>query len=273
MTAIAAALAQARGRLPTNEARLLLADLLQCTPVWLLTHDDESLDAAQAQAFADLVERRAAGEPIAYLLGQREFYGRRFRTTPATLIPRPETELLVDIALAKVGADGTDSILDLGTGSGCIAISVALERPHATVTALDVSPAALTVAQDNANRLGATVHFLHSDWFDSLDARGFDLILANPPYIAAADPHLQQGDLRFEPPDALASGADGLDAIRRIVCDAPRYLAPHGELWIEHGYDQAAAVRRLLCETGFDRVVSQRDLAGIERISGGAVHS
>jgi release factor glutamine methyltransferase len=215
------------------------------------------------------VARRAAGEPVAYLLGLREFYGRDFAVTPDVLIPRPETELLVDIAVEKVGADGTVNILDLGTGSGCLAVTLALELPLARVTAVDVSPAALDVAHGNAARLGARVAFVASDWFAALPPARYDLIVANPPYIAAGDPHLAQGDLRFEPAGALTDHADGLAAIRRIVMAAPHWLVPGGWLFFEHGYDQAAAVHALLADAGFAAIEQRRDLAGIVRASGG----
>jgi release factor glutamine methyltransferase len=275
MNTVGAALAAARAQLPLAEARLLLGHLLQRPLAWLIAHDDAPLDASQVSAFAALVRRRAEGEPIAYLTGSREFFGHDFAVGPGVLIPRPETELLVEQALrfvqgtTKVGAGGPARILDLGTGSGCIAISIALATPEAAVTAVDQSPAALSIARNNAIRLDASVSFLASDWFGALADQSFDLIVSNPPYIADGDTHLGEGDLRFEPSTALASGADGLDAIRRIIAGAPGYLNPGGELWLEHGYDQATGVRSLLQAGGFEDVASQRDLAGIERISGG----
>jgi release factor glutamine methyltransferase len=269
MTTVAAALAAARAKLPASEARLLLGQVLGRATAWLLAHDDELLDEVALLAFASLVARRAGGEPVAYLLGQREFFGREFIVSPAVLIPRPETELLVDIALEKVGAGATARILDLGTGSGCIAITLALELPLTRVTALDASAAALDVARLNAQRHGATLRLLHSDWFGALGDERFDLIVANPPYIAAADPHLAVGDLRHEPSAALASGANGLDAIRAIIAAAPAHLAAGGQLWLEHGYDQALALRELLAAAGFAAIEQHRDLAGIVRVSGG----
>jgi release factor glutamine methyltransferase len=185
------------------------------------------------------------------------------------LIPRPETELLVDIAREKVGAGGTVNILDLGSGSGCLAVTLALELPQARVTAVDVSPAALEVARANAARLGARVAFAASDWFAALPPARYDLIVSNPPYIAAGDPHLAQGDLRFEPAGALTDRADGLAAIRRIVAAAPAWLAPGGWLFCEHGYDQAAAAHALLVAAGYTDIEQHRDLAGIVRASGG----
>ncbi len=267
MTTVAAALAAARAKLPANEARLLLGHLLQQAPAWLLAHDDESLDEDALLSFASLVARRAGGEPVAYLVGYREFFGRRFAVSPAVLIPRPETELIVELATARVGAGGTATILDLGTGSGCIAISLALELPLARVTAVDSSAEALRMAAANSLSLGTAVRLIQSDWFSGLTGEKFDLIVSNPPYIASGDSHLQSGDLRHEPPQALASGADGLDAIRRIVTMAARHLSPNGYLLIEHGYDQAHAVSDLLCAAGFSDIRVYPDIAGIPRVS------
>lgn len=276
---LAAVITTAREKLPTSEARLLLGHVLQKPLAWLLAHDDEVLDEAGLSAFKTLVTRRAAGEPVAYLLGYREFFGREFLTTPATLIPRPETELLVERVIEKVSlkvGDGETAIkhksrriLDLGTGTGCIAITLALECPGVLVCAIDASKAALDVAQSNAQRLNANVRFLHSDWFAAVGGETFDVIVSNPPYIAAEDAHLTQGDLRFEPPAALASGADGLDAIRHIIAAAPAHLSAYGQLWLEHGYDQADTVRALLAAAGFTAIAQHRDLAGIVRVSGG----
>lgn len=278
MNTVKAALAAAREKLPASEARLLLGHVLDRPAAWLVAHDDALLEEADLLRFASLVARRKGGEPVAYLVGYREFYGREFAVLPAVLIPRPETEMLVDLALAqevgvgataKCTATGATSILDLGTGSGCIAVTLALEIRQAEVTAVDASAAALSVARENAERLGATLRFQQSNWFDQLAGETFDLIVANPPYIATTDPHLCAGDLRHEPEPALASGADGLDAIRQIVAGAPRYLRPRGRLWLEHGYDQAAAVHELLAAAGFDDIQQHRDVAGIVRVSGG----
>lgn len=268
MTTVDAALAAARRRLPAAEAKLLLRRLLGCDAAWLAAHGDAPLAAAQASGLASLVERRAAGEPIAYLLGEREFYGRRFAVTPAVLIPRPETELLVELSLQKLGAKPRPRLLELGTGSGCIAVTLACELVQAEIVAVDISAAALAVAEDNARHHGVVVTFRSSDWFAAVAGR-FDLIVANPPYVAAADPHLGRGDLRFEPESALASGVDGLDAIRRIVAAAPRYLVPGGWLLLEHGSDQGAAVHRLLEAGGAAAIECRRDLAGLERVSAG----
>lgn len=259
------ALALARGRIAVAEAKLLLRHVLGCAAAEIAAHPERSVDETQASQYASLVGRRAAGEPVAYLLGRREFYGREFAVTPAVLIPRPETELLVEAALAKLSRRNTPGILDLGTGSGCVAITLALET-GVTVIAADVSPEALAVARANAERLGAPVRFVESDWFSAIEGR-FDLVVANPPYVAEGDPHLR--DLAFEPAGALVSGKDGLDAIRRIVAEAPRHLRPGGWLLFEHGHDQAGAVCRLLAGAGFAEIEQHRDLAGILRVSGG----
>lgn len=253
------------------EARVLAAFAWNVAPAWLLAHDTDVPPAEQAAAFDALLTRRLAGEPVAYLTGVREFFGRPFVVTPDVLIPRPDTELLVDLALARIPPDEPIDVLDLGTGSGCIAITIALERPHAHVTAVDRSPAALAVAQRNAELLDARVEFLTGDWFEGLAGRRFDLIVGNPPYVAANDPHLAQGDVRFEPATALAAGVDGLDDLRRLVAAAPVHLAPGGALLLEHGYDQAEAVRRLLDAHGYSEVQRWCDLAGIPRVSGGKV--
>lgn len=273
MSSIAAALGRARDVIAPAEARLLLRHALGVSAAWLEAHRDDPLARPDAEAFAVLVERRAAGEPVAYLLGFREFYGREFSVTPDVLIPRPETELLVDVAKEKLGGSGTansaKTLLDLGTGSGCVAITLALEVASARVAAADISAAALAVAHANATLLAATVDFVASDWLAEFTGRRFDCIVANPPYVAAGDPHLDEGDLRFEPLTALACGADGLDAIRRIVADSVRHLEAGGWLFFEHGYDQAAALRELLAAAGFADIEQHPDLAGIVRVSGG----
>jgi len=273
MTTVAVALAAAQARLPANEARILLGHVLDRPAAWLLAHDDHVLDEDALLAFAALAARRTGGEPVAYLVGRREFFGRDFEVSPDVLIPRPETELLVDLVVAGTGpgapATGPLRILDLGTGSGCIAVTLALECRHAEVVAVDASTAALAVARRNAERLGARVRLLQSDWLSALAGERFDVVVTNPPYVAAGDPHLAEGDLRFEPASALASGSDGLEAIGRIVAAAPAHLRPGGWLWLEHGYDQASAVRGLLAASGFHEIAQHRDLAGIVRASGG----
>lgn len=262
---VAEALGEARAAMPLREARLLLCHVLGVALAALEAHPEGKVSPQETADFRALAARRAAGEPIAYLMGRREFYGLDFQVTPAVLIPREETELLVDIAVEQP----VQRILDLGTGSGCLAIAVAKQLPQAEVTAVDVSAAALAVARGNAARHGVTVRFLQGDWFAPVEGERFDLILANPPYVAAADPHLAQGDVRFEPRGALAAGPDGLDEIRRIVATAPAHLAPGGRLYLEHGYDQARAVAALLDAAGFVAIAQRRDLAGILRVSGG----
>jgi release factor glutamine methyltransferase len=265
---IAQALAGAQ--LDLIDARALLRHTCGVDNAYLVAHASEKLSAAQSTAYGALVGRRAAGEPIAYIVGTREFFSLEFTVTPAVLIPRPETELLVEIALERIGAGSAYSVLDLGTGSGCIAIAIAKHRPRARVVAVDRGAAALAVARENSVRHGiSNLELLQSDWFAALAARRFDLIVANPPYIADRDPHLLRGDLRAEPVDALVAGADGLECIRAILSAAPRHLNLGGSLAFEHGYDQAARCRELLGAAGFHDVFSREDLAGVERISGG----
>lgn len=257
------------------EAQCLMQHALGVSRTYLLAHPEQPLNEDQQQTYSALVERRVGGMPIAYLLGEREFFGLSFKVTPDTLIPRPETELLVELALARLPAPPLAGmaplrVLDLGTGSGAVALAIAHARPDVEVIAVDRSEAALVVARENARRLGiASVHFLCSDWFAELGAARFELIVSNPPYIAAGDIHLSQGDLRFEPPSALVSGTDGLQAIRHLVREAPCHLPVGGWLLLEHGYDQACAVRTLLENEAFADVFSANDLAGIARVSGG----
>lgn len=253
------------------EAHVLLGHALQRPRAWLLANRPEPLTSAQAAQFAKLIARRTQGEPIAYLTGEREFFGLTFQVSPAVLIPRPDTELLVELALALIPERSEMSILDLGTGSGAIAISLAKHRPNSQVMAIEQSSAALAIAQANAQRHGVNnLRLLQGDWFGALGSHDqFDLILSNPPYIADNDAHLGQGDLRFEPHAALASGADGLDSIRTIVATAPKHLQPGGHLLVEHGWQQGAAVREILLRAEFKAVASHRDLAGIERVTHG----
>lgn len=251
-----------------SESQSLLQHVLGVDRAYLLAHPEQILDANQRAAYTGLLQRRLAGEPIAYLLGRREFFGLDFVVTPATLIPRPETELLVELALTCMPPQGR--VLDLGTGSGVIALSIAHARSEAEVTAVDVSPEALEVARENARCLDvANVCLLRSDWFSALEGLCFDLIVANPPYIATDDSHLAQGDLRFEPRGALASGSDGLADIRRIITGSRAHLAAGGWLLLEHGYEQAITVRKLLQQADFEMIFSEKDLAGITRVSGG----
>jgi len=253
-----------------GEAEMLLAHALGRSRTWLFTWPEHEPDAAQREQFERLVAARERGEPVAYLLGRRGFWTFDLQVTPAVLIPRPETELLVELALARLPMDVACNVADLGTGSGAIALAIAHERPRANVLATDASADALAVARANADRLGLrNVGFAQGSWCDALGAAVFDVIVSNPPYIAAADAHLAQGDLRFEPASALASGVDGLDAIRAIVAQAPAHLADGGWLLLEHGWEQATAVRALLEAAGYCEVGSARDHAGHERITFG----
>ncbi len=260
------------------DAQYLLADLLGMGRASLIAHSERALSARDETAFTLKVSARAAGTPVAYLIGKREFYGREFAVNEHVLIPRPETETLVEQALARLsgqkcpGDRANAGVLDLGTGSGAIAITLALESPGAQVAACDVSPGALAVAQTNAARLGAKVAFLESNWYAALGGRQFDLIVSNPPYVAGNDAHLAQGDLRFEPKTALTDdSADGLASIRTIIAGAPAHLHPGGWLLLEHGYDQADACRDLLLKAGFIDPISVKDLAGIPRVAGGQI--
>jgi release factor glutamine methyltransferase len=253
-----------------REARLLLAEASGTGTALLAAFPERSVTEEAAQRFQGMARRRREGEPVAYVLGVREFYSRQFQVSPAVLIPRPETELLVDLALARIDRRSPSRVLDLGTGSGVVAITIACEAPLASVTAVDVSSAALAVARGNAERLGAAprLRLVLSNWFTALGEERYELIVGNPPYVAQADPHLAQGDLRYEPLGALASGPAGLDAIEHIVARATRHLAPGAWLLFEHGYDQGEESRRLLAAAGLREAQTWRDLAGIERVSG-----
>ncbi|EJL88586.1 protein-(glutamine-N5) methyltransferase, release factor-specific [Herbaspirillum sp. CF444] len=256
--------------LDTLENRILIGHALQLTRIQLITQSERLLTATEAEQLTALFRRRLQGEPIAYIVGEREFFGLAMQVTPDVLIPRPDTELLVELALERLPQQC--KALDMGTGSGAIAVAIAHTRPDVAMTALDVSEGALKVAASNAHRHGAKVTFLRSDWYAALGETPqpwLDLIVSNPPYIVAGDAHLSQGDLRFEPIGALTDHADGLSALRIIVDGAATYLKPDGWLLMEHGYDQAEAVRTLLAQRGFSEVQSWRDLAGIERVSGG----
>ena len=271
MNTLGAALRQLQtGGLPRLEAQMLLLHALGQPPqarAWLLAHDDAALPADAATRLHALATRRLAGEPMAYLTGEKHFHGLRLQVDARVLDPRDDTETLVDWALALLPADAPRRVLDLGTGSGAIALAIAHARPQARVTAVDASADALTVALANAGQLGLAVTLHHGDWLAPVAGERFDLIVSNPPYIAEGDAHLPA--LAHEPRSALVSGADGLDDLRRIVATAPAHLAPGGWLLLEHGWDQAAAVRALLTDAGFTQVQSRRDLAGIERCSGG----
>jgi release factor glutamine methyltransferase len=253
------------------DARVLLRAVLQLTAAQLAAHPERELTEAERRHYEALVGRRRAGEPVAYLTGEREFYSVAIKVTPAVLIPRPETELLVDLALARAPQGRAFAVLDLATGSGCVAVAIAGTRPAARVTATDISGAALAVTRENAVRHGVALELIESDWFAALDRRRFDLIVANPPYVAADDHHLDEGDVRFEPRQALVAGPTGYECLEEIVVRAPRYLVPGGWLIFEHGYDQAEYCRARLAASGFEEVFSARDLAGIERVSGGRV--
>jgi release factor glutamine methyltransferase len=275
MVEVRKALASASARIGERiDAEALLLHVLGRSRSWLFSHADDVLDPDVQTAFETLVERRAAGEPVAYLTGRRGFWTLELEVTPATLIPRPETELLVELAVERLPRDAVGHVADLGTGSGAIALAIASERPHAHVVATDASADALAVARRNAQRLGiANLRFVHGNWLAPLNGERFALIVSNPPYIEAADPHLAQGDLRFEPASALASGADGLDDIRRIVADARAHLEAGGWLLFEHGWNQGAAARALLDEAGYAQVFTAQDLEARDRVSGGCWQS
>lgn len=270
------ALAEGASTLPGDDARreaaLLLRHVLGVSDAWLVAHADDAVDATHAALYLGLVERRAHGEPVAYLTGSRGFHAIELRVTPSVLIPRPETEVLVDLVLARLPVDAACAVADLGTGSGAIALAIAHARPRARVLAIDVSVGALAVAGDNAARLELhNVEFRQGDWCKPLGDERFEVIASNPPYVAAGDPHLYEGDLRFEPPLALSPGGDGLSAIRSIVRDARAHLRVGGWLLLEHGFDQGEGVRALLSAAGFAEVFTARDLEQRERVSGGRV--
>jgi release factor glutamine methyltransferase len=252
------------------EGRLLLAHVLGRDRAWIAAHGDAELAPEAARMFDALVRRRSAGEPIAYITGRREFFALDLEITPEVLIPRPETELLVELALQWLPIDARARVLDLGCGSGAVALAIAHERPRASVLGADLSAPAVALARRNRERLAIeNAAFVESDWFAGLERERFVLIVANPPYVAQGDPHLCEGDLRFEPAGALTSGEDGLDAVRAIVAAALTYLAPSAHLALEHGHDQASVVRALMRERGFAAIASVRDLAGIERVTYG----
>jgi release factor glutamine methyltransferase len=255
--------------LEPREARLLLAQATGFSEASVLAHPERELPAAAAAKFREYAARRARGEPIAYILGMKEFYGLMLAVNPAVLIPRPETELLVELARARHPA----SVLDLGTGSGAIALAIKRNLPAARVIAVERGAAALAVAQRNALKLGLEVELRHGPWFEPVAGERFDLVVSNPPYVAEGDPHLDAGDLRFEPRSALVAGADGLESIRTIVQEAPAHLNPGGRLLLEHGLGQDAAIRALLQQAGLEDVRSWPDLAGIARVSGGGLKS
>ena len=267
MLTLNAALEEATQAVGRVDALVLAAHVLGVNRAYLAANPMRFLTENEDARYAMLVAQRALGQPVAYLTGRREFYSRDFEVGPEVLIPRPETETLVEAALQRIGQG---AVADLGTGSGVVAVTLACERPGLAVTATDSSEVALALARRNAAALGARVEFAQGAWYQALAGRRFDLIASNPPYIAARDPHLGQGDLRFEPPAALTDGsADGLDSIRALVAGARAHLEPGGWLLLEHGYDQAEAVVRLLAGAGLGEIVSVKDLAGIRRVAGG----
>lgn len=278
MTTVATALADARRRgVASLDAQLLLARLLATTRTRLIAHDERALAPAESARWHEWLERRLGGEPIAYLLGEKEFHGLALEVDRSVLVPRPETELLVDWACEAVSALKSERsqagdrapirVVDLGTGSGAIALALKRAQPESQVMATDVSAAALALARRNAERLGLAIELCQGSWWHGLEGRRFDLAIANPPYIAADDPHL--ADLRHEPAEALTPGGDGLGALRAIVAGASAPLVPGGWVLLEHGFDQAAAVREMLAGAGFSGVQTRRDLAGQERATGG----
>ncbi|MFC5527233.1 peptide chain release factor N(5)-glutamine methyltransferase [Rhodanobacter ginsengisoli] len=275
MPDVRSVLAKAAQRLGERaDAELLLLHVVEQPRSWLFTHAEDVLGMDVQTAYAALVERRAAGEPVAYITGRRGFWSLDLEVTPATLIPRPETELLVELALERLPPDTGVTVVDLGTGSGAIALAIASERPRANVIATDASAEALAVASGNAQRLGiANVSFMRGDWLAPLGERRVAMIVSNPPYIEAADPHLAQGDLRFEPTSALASGEDGLDDIRRIVIDGREHLQSGGWLLFEHGWNQGKAARALLLKAGYAQVFTARDLELRDRVSGASLRA
>ncbi len=278
-TSIHEALVYARGQLAAHspsaslDAEILLGDLLGVKRTFLYTYPEKELTLDQVRAYHERIKTRAHGVPIAYLLGEREFWSLPIHVTPDTLIPRPETELLVALTLERLADLPQATILDLGTGSGAVALALAMERPQWTIIATDVSVAALRVAQRNAQRYERTnLHFVASNWFHAFAPQArFDLILSNPPYIADNDPHVHQGDLRFEPRSALCSGSTGLDDLKKIIQSAPQHLKPGAYLLLEHGYDQHDAVQQHLHHHGYLDCRSWQDHQQHERISGGRI--
>lgn len=275
MTRVAALLAAQSTKLAGDEA-LRDAEVLLCAALskprsYLVAWPDAEVPESAVTQYLDWITRRAEGVPVAYILGEREFWSLTFAVNDATLIPRADTELLVEQSLA-LPLPGESRVLDLGTGCGAIALALASERPHWQITGVDCSASALTVARVNAQRVAQDhLEWLQGSWFRPLAGRRFALVVSNPPYIAEGDVHLQQGDLRFEPRSALTAGVDGLDDIRQIIAQAPYYLESPGYLLLEHGFDQAERVRQLLHDSGFASVTSHRDLAGHERVSAGVL--
>lgn len=257
---------------PRLDLEVLLCHLLGKSRAWLYTWPEHPLEEAQQAQFDALLKRRLAGEPVAHLTGSREFWSLPLKVNRSTLIPRPDTEVLVETVLA-VCPQAEAAVLDLGTGTGAIALALASEKPHWQVTAVDSMPAAVALAEENRNRLGfSNVHVLQSDWFSALDAQRFDVIVSNPPYIDTQDPHLREGDVRFEPLSALVAEEQGLADIRKIAANGRDFLADNGLLAVEHGWEQGKAVRKLFTELGYTAVETRLDYAGRERITLGWYH-
>ncbi len=258
---------------PRLDAEVLLAHCLNKTRTWLVTWPDKTLEQNQQQAFRQQLQRRLEGEPVAHIIGEREFWSLPLKVNQHTLIPRPDTELMIEVLLAAYPQDRDIRMLDLGTGSGAIALAMASEKPEWTITATDRSADALQIARENAEQLSIdNVRLLQGSWFDAIEqeaATAFDIIASNPPYIAEADPHLEQGDVRFEPRSALTSGEDGLDDIRLISQNAMHYLKPGGRLIVEHGFDQEAGVYDIFSRAGYQTITRYRDLAGNPRLTSG----
>lgn len=270
--AIVTATAQLKHSSPTPalDAQVLLAHTLKRDRTYIIAHARDPLDAGDQEQFQELLAQRLKGTPVAYLTGEQEFWSLPISVSPDTLIPRPETELMVELALEKIPRDREFAVADIGTGSGAIALALASERNKIHLLACDNSNAAIQVAGSNAKRLGiSNVEFITGSLFVPFGDKKFDLVVCNPPYIAENDPHLAQGDVRFEPRSALAAGPDGLDVIRRVVHDARQHLLPAGWLMIEHGYDQEACVEELFRQAGFEEVECYRDLAGQPRVTVG----
>lgn len=269
------ALAYGKSSLDTEQsealrsAEILLQYVLHCTRAYFYTHSEQILTYEQIQLYQSLIHQRQQGTPIAYLIGQRSFWTFELKVSPATLIPRPETELIIERTLALTDANLPLTVLDLGTGTGAIALALAAERPLWKITACDQSEAALAIAEDNARNLHLPIHCVHSNWFQAFTNQRFDIIIANPPYLAKEDPHLQQGDLRFEPQSALVSGHDGLDDLRKIIAQSSTHLYPQGLLIVEHGYDQGEAVYQLFKQHAYQNVQSWTDWQGHSRICSG----
>ena len=259
---------QSRSDSAKFDAELLLAYVLKKDRSYLYTWPERQATEAQYQDFEQFIQRRLQGEPIAYIVGKQAFWTLNLKVSKDTLIPRPETELLIETALDYYSPQDNLSILDLGTGTGAIALAIASEFTQSQLLAVDISSAALDIAQDNAVQHGINnIQFLHSNWFNDIPSQHFDLILSNPPYIETDDPHLQQGDLRYEPRLALSSGKDGFRDIQQIIQSSQPYLKPQGWLMFEHGYQQASMARQYLSQAKFNHIQSLRDLAGHERIS------